>query len=675
MFEKINLLFLIFFVLQNTVLSIELSGIYDIEAIEKFVDEIDNKAKNNYKLTNVSISYDEKSIIVKSILNDLTEYLKKLNTIASDSRYHNYWQINIYNFMKIYDDYQVKSGLSKWGISLAVNSIYIEVKREIIDKYVRALLFFQENYFFENYKNVRSYLLSVISFISEYYHSESIADFYHNFVSNFLIEMYYADNWLNFCGQKSSLNKELFDYYRLVMTPYIKIWTMNYFGEILKARCNNDDSNNWMETARKKLIDTFTTNIKLTKKLIMENNKQYMYQCDSGSITDGEFYKNYIEGKKLYYELEKMVQAVIINEKDLTTSESCSYNCELSEIENTINFRNYRKFIECQYIASSFNICKSNQNSSRSYEWFNDSNGIIYGESNNKKCQNTIEYVDSYYNALKLHDCDYCVCICVKYPERKENVITAISFRDQVSNIKDDMVVVGVRFVKKDYMIHVQIKEGKLGVGEVGTLNRWNDLENFDYDEKLEEYRVMVDNSTTVGLTLGLDYGHPEILNFDDVMAPQGYVVTGVRFRFAGAELWSPNMKSGPIELQIRVSPFDYIKKKIIDHHQTHWMSAERMDKRVELILTDPDKPTKSSKNIIDSKPGQFIKFRASDLRKDAAQSTVPFFDAVPVEGNPTYSLGGIGIVHRGCKGFGGYLAFRIYDLDISHYFKLHTDS
>lgn len=129
-------------------------------------------------------------------------------------------------------------------------------------------------------------------------------------------------------------------------------------------------------------------------------------------------------------------------------------------------------------------------------------------------------------------------------------------------------------------MIHVQIKEGKLGVGEVGTLNRWNDLENFDYDEKLEEYRVMVDNSTTVGLTLGLDYGHPEILNFDDVMAPQGYVVTGVRFRFAGAELWSPNMKSGPIELQIRVSPFDYIKKKIIDHHQTHWMSAERMDKR-----------------------------------------------------------------------------------------------
>lgn len=192
MFEKINLLFLIFFVLQNTVLSIELSGIYDIEAIEKFVDEIDNKAKNNYKLTNVSISYDEKSIIVKSILNDLTEYLKKLNTIASDSRYHNYWQINIYNFMKIYDDYQVKSGLSKWGISLAVNSIYIEVKREIIDKYVRALLFFQENYFFENYKNVRSYLLSVISFISEYYHSESIADFYHNFVSNFLIEMYYV---------------------------------------------------------------------------------------------------------------------------------------------------------------------------------------------------------------------------------------------------------------------------------------------------------------------------------------------------------------------------------------------------------------------------------------------------------------------------------------------------
>lgn len=61
---------------------------------------------------------------------------------------------------------------------------------------------------------------------------------------------------------------------------------------MLRCLFQIDDSNNWMETARKKLIDTFTTNIKLTKKLIMENNKQYMYQCDSGSITDGDFIKH-----------------------------------------------------------------------------------------------------------------------------------------------------------------------------------------------------------------------------------------------------------------------------------------------------------------------------------------------------------------------------------------------
>lgn len=86
--------------------------------------------------------------------------------------------------------------------------------------------------------------------------------------------------------------------------------------------------------------------------------------------------------------------------------------------------------------------------------------------------------------------------------------------------------------------------------------------------------------------------------------------------------------------------------------------------------LEKPNKPTRSQKNNPDSLPNQFIRFRASDLRKDAGQSTVPFFDGQLVYIDDFSPIGGIGIFHRGNKGFGGYVSFRIYDPDVSKFLK-----
>lgn len=57
-------------------------------------------------------------------------------------------------------------------------------------------------------------------------------------------------------------------------------------------------------------------------------------------------------------------------------------------------------------------------------------------------------------------------------------------------------------------------------------------------------------------------------------------------------------------------------------------------------------------------------------MKKDAGQSTVPFFDSLEAEGYPEFPLGGVGIMHRGREGFGGFLTFRIFDLNISKYFN-----
>lgn len=68
------------------------------------------------------------------------------------------------------------------------------------------------------------------------------------------------------------------------------------------------------------------------------------------------------------------------------------------------------------------------------------------------------------------------------------------------------------------------------------------------------------------------------------------------------------------------------------------------------------------------SKNGQFIQFRASDLKKDAGQSTVPFFDAVGVYGTPSIPLGGLGIAHSYYFESGGYITFKVMGLDMTKY-------
>lgn len=70
------------------------------------------------------------------------------------------------------------------------------------------------------------------------------------------------------------------------------------------------------------------------------------------------------------------------------------------------------------------------------------------------------------------------------------------------------------------------------------------------------------------------------------------------------------------------------------------------------------------------SQPNQFIKFTFSDFSKDAAQSTIPFFDAQDVISRPAaVPLQGIGLFLKGETGFGGFLTLKIKTYDyVQHY-------
>lgn len=88
-----------------------------------------------------------------------------------------------------------------------------------------------------------------------------------------------------------------------------------------------------------------------------------------------------------------------------------------------------------------------------------------------------------------------------------------------------------------------------------------------------------------------------------------------------------------------------------------------------EMKLHEPDIPikTETSPKITTNK---FIQFTHSDDKKDAAQTTVPFFDAQEVVSSIPTPLSGIGIFHKGKRGYGGFIAPRIFTYNFATFLK-----
>lgn len=68
---------------------------------------------------------------------------------------------------------------------------------------------------------------------------------------------------------------------------------------------------------------------------------------------------------------------------------------------------------------------------------------------------------------------------------------------------------------------------------------------------------------------------------------------------------------------------------------------------------------------------GKYVKFTTTDKYKDAAQTTVPFFDAQHVSTKVPQALSGVGLYHKGRKGSGGFIAPKIFTYDVSQHLDL----
>ncbi|CAG5094940.1 Protein of unknown function [Cotesia congregata] len=456
--------------------------------------------------------------------------------------------------------------------------------------------------------------------------------------------------------------QDLYELSKEILRGFVLKFFRSSIGLSLKSKCTVESE----ENVKKKLLhqrNHFMNNVTMFMNFTrnyLGNFSEYLYACDFSNHTRD----------KTYIELERMYQVMIENEFYLDKDGSCSYNCNTKGEHFKPHVDYMCKDLDCQYMGAKFEICQLDDDVRR-YQWFKDGNNNVYG--NNTNCSGKMVTYNSWYQWTTRY-CDYCLCVCTAKLHREvHNEITAISFQDQVSDTDSSKVVLDLKFVIKNNTIYVEIKEGKLlPHGKIDNNSvAWKALDNCTIFDNFTFCTYPPLNGLAYGLTTAVkDFGYPEYLNLDDIKASTESIVTGVRFRFAGDFNTHPRYKNGSVEMQIRLTDFDYLTGKLSKNHV--WISSNNKQNKTELLLPNPDNPIKSPKNIPNLKGNQFVKFKVSDLKKDAGQSTVPFFDARPVESKVLFPLKGIGLFHRGYEGFGGFIAFKLFIISPQEY--MNTD-
>lgn len=364
--------------------------------------------------------------------------------------------------------------------------------------------------------------------------------------------------------------------------------------------------------------------------------------------------QRHIEGRT-FDRVTHLLQGFLVNEVDLNGEQSCKENCAYYSYAESYGCfqdlycaqqpRCHGRILNCQYFDADMWVCPSTNLTNRRYEYLEYENGKVLGQK--KHCELGTVKVDSWWRYLLWH-CSYCMCLCDEEGSHSDRFF---SLRPVLSDIDNNKVITGVRLVKQNKVFHFQIEQGEVtsrGINK--TELDWKPIDRFSvYGKDMHE---------------GQDYfkldWFQRAIDLDDLIAPPGHVLTGVRFRNLG----------GHLNLMMRATPIDSMTGKLrpggsiwVDNVNT----PSTKNPRTELKLDQPDVSTRSiASSMPDSKPDMFVKFTNSDMVTDAAQNTVPFVDTQYVAPDPPVLLSGIGIFHKGQPGYGGFIAPKVFTYDYS---------
>ncbi|XP_037934522.1 uncharacterized protein LOC119668915 isoform X2 [Teleopsis dalmanni] len=395
--------------------------------------------------------------------------------------------------------------------------------------------------------------------------------------------------------------------------------------------------------------------LKLLREVMLRSSRN-VWHCDPDKYVKGETYE----------EVTRLLQGYIENEVDMNNDETCREDCAFyisakSEgcFKNKYCARQPKcsgRLYSCRYLDSDMWICPSPLNSTRRYEWIEYENGRILGKAG--YCTRGTTKVDSWWRYLLWH-CSYCFCLCDEQGLKSDRYF---NLRDVVSDVEENKVVTGLRFVKKNRVFHLQIQQGELQPrGSINASNiSWKPTNNyniFDRDVKNgRDYHTLSYESRSIDL----DDVHTEDIS---------YIVTGVRFRVMGTHL----------NLEARFSEFNFKTGELVSPEiNSFWKSNDNTDvsgnRRTKIRLNSPDISIRTIvKSLPNSKDNDYIDFVNSDMDKDAAQSTVPFIDTQGVVSKPPVPLAGVGIYHKTQNGYGGFVGPKIETYDFAPHVQLPT--
>ncbi|XP_014211838.1 uncharacterized protein LOC106641819 [Copidosoma floridanum] len=353
----------------------------------------------------------------------------------------------------------------------------------------------------------------------------------------------------------------------------------------------------------------------------------------------------------------RVFQKYVANEIDLNDRKSCMKKC--SQYNKTKLYGCYDQGV-CAYqtpcngtlwncdsqIQSDMQLCLSNGNSKTRYEYIEVKGKKLgqnfVGINNTDSCNNTLVKVQTWHRWLV--KCSHCMCTC----ENSANDDSYFNLRPVTSNMDLNNVVVGVRFQRKNQVMHVQIQQGKL------MPNGAIDESSVQWKE-MDEYGI-ADPSVTAGKDFHPISWSERTLCLDSVESPREHrVVTGVRFKKV----------NGYLKLEIRETEFDFATGKLVAESSQWYSNNDTLRERTEINFEDPnDYETTLTSN-------RYLRFTTSTLEMDAGQSTVPFINIRSVQSNPPVPLSGVGIFLRSDKHYGNILMLKISTYNVEPHITL----
>ncbi|XP_050082279.1 uncharacterized protein LOC126569322 isoform X1 [Anopheles aquasalis] len=447
------------------------------------------------------------------------------------------------------------------------------------------------------------------------------------------------------CSFGLSAQQVLYLLYEAIAMTELKGYLMMQFAYMV-LRAQGKGNFTVESSARRNELQTRLNRTHELLQRAMEQTSRDYWRCDPERQAHRE--------NETYLQFTRLLQGYIENEVDMSTENTCRETCGhyqyghrqeqcYKELYCTRQPKCAGRIYDCEYVDSDMWICPAAPQSQRRYEYIEYENGMVRGRKG--YCARGTTKVDSWWRWIFWH-CSYCFCVCDDHGPRSDRFV---SLREAVSDITKNKVVTGLRFVKRDRVIHLAVQQG--------TLMPQGEIDN----RTLEWVTPSAFSVLAKGIRNGLDYHtltyDNRSMDLDDVQVYPGYVLTGVRFRLLGTHL----------NLMIRMTEMNFTSGQLMDLDKSIWIGNDNTITRTELVLKQPDVPTKaSSKSIPDSGNGQYIRFTPTDREADAAQTTVPFLDAQPVYTHRAVPLSGAGIMHKGQPKSGGFLALKLLTYDFT---------